>query len=61
MFRTVPLSISRSFTLYTAMVYVIQLVSRIRMEMQFRPLQFRPDPAHKLSAKLYDVYHCCVQ
>jgi len=19
-----------------------------------------PDPAHKLSAKLYDMYHCCV-
>ena len=23
-------------------------------------LQFRPDPARKLSAKLYDIYHCCV-
>ena len=23
-------------------------------------LQFHPDPAHKLSANLYDVYHCCV-
>ena len=32
-----------------------QLVSRIRME-----LQFRPDPARKLSANLYDIYHCCV-
>ena len=21
---------------------------------------FRPDPAHKLSANLYDIYHCCV-
>ena len=29
--------------------------SRIRTEMQFRP-----DPARKLSAKLYDIYHCCV-
>jgi hypothetical protein len=19
-----------------------------------------PDPAHKLSANLYDIYHCCV-
>jgi len=35
------------------MVYVIQLVSRIRTEL-------RPDPAHKLSANLYDIYHCCV-
>jgi len=34
------------------MVYVIQLVSRIRTE--------RPDPIHKLSANLYDIYHCCV-
>jgi len=37
------------------MVYVIQLASRIRTE-----LQFRPDPARKLSANLYDIYHCCV-
>jgi hypothetical protein len=22
--------------------------------------QFHPDPACKLSAKLYDIYHCCV-
>jgi hypothetical protein len=38
------------------MVYVIpvsgQLASRIRME--------HPDPACKLSAKLYDIYHRCV-
>jgi len=32
MLRTVPLSIIRSFSLYTAMVYVIQLASRIRTE-----------------------------
>jgi len=30
-----------------------QLASRIRTE--------RPDPARKLSANLYDIYHCCVQ
>jgi len=23
-------------------------------------LQFRPDPARKLSAYLCDIYHCCV-
>ena len=23
-------------------------------------LQFRPDPARKLSANLYDIHHCCV-
>ena len=41
------------------MVYVIQVLltiaSRIRTE-----LQFRPDPAHKLSANLYSLHHCCV-
>ena len=56
-FRTVPLSIIRSFfTVHTAMVYVIQvcgqLASRIRM--------FHPDPARKLSANLYDICHRCV-
>jgi hypothetical protein len=56
MFRTVPLSVIRDFfTVHTAMVYVIQLASRIRTE-----LQFRPDHARKLSANLYDIYHCCV-
>ena len=41
MLRTVPLSIIRSFSLYT--LYT-----------------FRPDPARKLSANLYDIYHCGV-
>jgi hypothetical protein len=36
-------------TVHTAVVYVIQ--SRIRMDF---------DPACKLNAKLYDIYHCCV-
>jgi len=22
--------------------------------------QFLPDPARKLSAKLYDIHHCCI-
>jgi len=34
------------------MVYEIQLASRIRTE--------RLDPARKLSANIYDIYHCCV-
>ena len=42
-------------TVHTAMLYVVQLASRIRTE-----LQVRPDPARKLSANLYDIYHCCV-
>jgi hypothetical protein len=49
MFQAVPLSIIRSFLLYT------QLVSRIRME-----LLFHPHPARKLFTKLYDIHHCCV-
>jgi len=60
MFRTVPPSTIRRFSLYTQQWYMsyrlqLQLVSRIRTE-----LQFRPDPARKLSANLYDIYHCCV-
>jgi len=39
MFWTVPLSIIRSFSLFT---------------------QQCSDPARKLSANLYDIYHCCV-
>jgi len=42
MFRTVPLSIIRSFSLYTQQWYVCWQLSR------------------KLSANLYDIYHCCV-
>ena len=34
------------------MLYVIQLARRIRT--------FRLDPARKLSANLYDIYHYCV-
>jgi len=45
-FPTVPLSIIRSFSLYTQHWY-----------MSYR---FHPDPAHVLSANLYDIYHCCV-
>jgi len=53
MFRTIPLSIIRSFSVvHTAMAYVLQvcrqLASKIRTE--------RPDPARKL----YDIYQCCV-
>jgi len=52
MFRAVPLSIIRSlFTVHSAVVYVIQLSSRSRMD---------PDRARKLSTNLYDLYHCWV-
>jgi len=42
MFRTVPLSIIRSFSLYSQQWY--------------KSYTF----ADKLSANLYDIYHCCV-
>jgi len=35
--------------------YTEDTESRIRTD-----LLFRPDPALKLSANLYDIYHCCV-
>jgi len=43
MFHTVPLSIIRSFSLYTQQWY---------MSYRFAD--------SLLSAKLYDIYHCCV-
>jgi len=54
MFQTVPLSIIRSFSLYTQQWYMSH--SRIRMEQEFHP-----DPAHKLSSDLYDILLLCVQ
>ena len=54
MFRTVPLSIISSFSLYTQQWYMsYRVASRIRTEL-------RPDPARKLTANLYDIRHCCV-
>jgi len=47
MFRTVPLSIIISFSLYTQQWY---------MPYRFADSLFRPDPARKL----YDINHCCV-
>jgi len=55
MFQTVPLSIIRSFSLYTqqwCISYSLRAGSGLNT--------FRPDLAHKLSANLYDTYHCCV-
>jgi len=58
MFQTVPLTVIRSFSLYTQQWYVIQvcrqLASRIRMELVLS------DPACMLSANLYGIYHYCV-
>jgi hypothetical protein len=56
MFRAVPLSINSSFSLYTQQWCMsCSLRGMIKTE-----LQLRPDPARKLSANMYDIYHCCV-
>jgi len=50
--KVIPVIIGATGTISRSCRYVIQLASRIRT--------FRPDPARKLSANLYDIYHCCV-
>jgi len=55
MFRTVPLSFIRSFSLYTQQWFMsYNFLTACEQD------QFRPDPAHKLSANLYEIYHCCM-
>jgi len=51
MFQTVPLSIIRSFSLYTQQWY---------MSYRFADILRAFAPARKMSAKLYDIYHCRV-
>jgi hypothetical protein len=52
MFQTAPLSIIRSFSLYTQQWF---------MSYRFADsLQAGSDPARKVSANLYDIYQCCV-
>jgi len=53
MFRTVPLSIIRSFSLYTQQWYMSY---RFTDSLRAGSGWFRPDPARKL----YDIYHGCV-
>ena len=53
MSQTVPLSIIRSFSLYTQQWYMSYRFSDSLWAEAFTP-------AHKLSAYLYDIYHCCV-
>ena len=55
MFWTVPLSIIRSFSLYTQQWYM-----SYSCEQDQDRTRFRPYPARKLSANLYDIYRCCV-
>jgi len=53
MFRTVPVSIIRSFSLYTHQWYMsYSFADSLRVGAYA--------PACKLSIKPYDIYHCCV-
>jgi len=54
MFRTVPLSIIRSFSLYTQQWYVSYSFADSLRAGEFAP-------AHKLSANQYDIPLLCVQ
>jgi len=54
MFQTVSLSIIRNVSLHTQ-----QWCMSHRFADSLRA-EFSSDPAHKLSANLYDIYHCCV-
>ena len=51
MFRTVPLSIIRNFSLYTQQWYMsYRFADSLRLILL----------AVHLSANLYDIYHCCL-
>jgi len=63
MFRTVPLSIIRNFSNSSGICHtgLLTACEQDQHGTQFRPdPEFRADPARKLSANLYDIYHCCV-
>ena len=56
MFRTVPLSMIRSFSPYTQQRYMsYQFVDSLQAGSGWNP-----KPACKLLANLYDIYRCCV-
>jgi hypothetical protein len=58
MFQTVPLSIVRSFSLYTQQWYMSYRLADSKQDQD--GTVFHPDPALQLSANLYDIYHCCM-
>ena len=60
MFRTIPLSIIRSFSLYTQQWYMSYRFADSYRAGSGWNFKFHPDPTRKLSANLYDIYHCCV-
>jgi len=56
MFRTVPLTIIRIFSLYTQQWLSYRFADSLRAGSG----QTNPDPALKVSVNLYDIYHSCV-
>jgi hypothetical protein len=62
MFRTSPLPITRSFSLYTQQWYMsYRFIDSLWAGSGWNWWnQFHPDPAHKPSTNLYDINHCCV-
>ena len=59
MFRTVALSVIRSFSLYTQQWYISYRFADGLRAVSGRNW-VRPDTASNLSAKLCDINHCCV-
>jgi len=60
MFQAVPLSITRSFSLYTRQWYMsYRFADSLRAESGWNCSSLL-DPARKLSTNLYDIYHCRV-
>jgi len=59
MFRTVPMSIIRSFSLYTQQWYM-SYRSADSLRAGSGRNWFRSDPARKQSENLCDIYNCCM-
>ena len=57
MFRTVPLSIIRSFSLYAQQW---NMAYRFADSLRAGLRRSRPNPSRKLSENMHDIYHCCV-
>jgi len=62
MFRTVPPSRIRSFLLYTQQRYMSYRFADTKLSALCMSYSFADSllAARKLSANLYDIYHCCV-
>jgi hypothetical protein len=62
MFRTVPLSTIRSFSLYMQQWYICVCHTGLLTvcEQDQDGTDFHPDPARKLSTNLFDINHCCM-